>query len=72
MAMALLARSRGGQATSATVSDVMAGGNGVGTLSSSKWGVGRSGSSFTTVPVAGEAGGLACKSSTKSNTSSMF
>ena len=72
MAIAFLARSRGGRAASATVSDVMVGGSGVGILSSLKWGDSKCGSSFSTVPAAGEVGGLACKSSTKSSTSSTF
>ena len=72
VAIALLARSRGGRATSTTVSDVMVGGSGVGTLSYSKWGGSKSGSLFSTVPAAGEVGGLACKSSTKSSTSLTF
>ena len=45
------------RAASTTVSDVMVGGNGVDTLFSSKWGVSKSGSSFTMVPAAGEVGG---------------
>ena len=70
MARALLAKSRGGL----TVSDVMVGGSGVGTAASvptSEWGVGRFGSLLVMVSAAGEAGGLACKSCTIANTSSI-
>ena len=75
MAMALLARSRGGRVASTTVSIVKVGGEGVvvdTSLSASTFEVNGSLSSLVTVSMAGEVGGLVRRSCTSSNTSFMF